>query len=55
MVQLKLISNNQVVDDNIAVAWSRAVLQWQAVLFYGIAAGAQIFAMTIERQCDRLR
>jgi hypothetical protein len=56
MVQLKLVSNHQTTtEDSLSLAWSRAVLQWQIVFFYGIAAGAQMLAVSIEHQCDRLR
>jgi hypothetical protein len=52
---LKLVSNNQITEDSLPLAWQRAVLQWQAVFLYGIAAGVQMYAASFERQCDRLR
>jgi hypothetical protein len=54
---LKLVVTNNPVEgsDSLAITWTRAVLQWQIVFFYGIAAGAQMLAASIEHQCDRLR
>jgi hypothetical protein len=42
MSKLRLISSNQVVErPNLGEAWVRAVVQWQIVGLYAIAAGLE--------------